>query len=622
MFLTACNLNNKWYNKNMREDIRKKIKQKVYDLPTCPGVYKMLDENNNIIYIGKAKNLKNRVSSYFINTDKPEKVKQMVEHIFDFEYIVVKTELDALTLESNLIHLHQPFYNILLKDGKAFPYIRINKKEKYPRVEIVRKVKNDGASYYGPYFAKININSLYQIINNTFKLRDCNYNLDNKKLDRECLQYHIENCLAPCTGKVNAEEYRKEVDRVVDFLNGDLSYAKRVLENKMKVCSSLQQYEKAMEYRDDLKQIEYLNSLILTELTRLIDLDAFAMFERNNEKVVSVLIVRGGKTVGVSNFKLDDVSENNDSYLNFIIQYYMAENHIPTDIIVQDCDKNLLECYLQNKFNSKVNVSVSKIGIKKKLLDVAFDNAKEYYDKSIEKSERKRIAIENTLEDLKNKLNLRYLPVRIEGYDISNLQGTNTVASMVVFEQGVPNKKHYRKFKIDRNGQNDFDSMRQVITRRIHEYNLGRDVSFSKRPNLILIDGGIGQLGYANNVLKEFDFDCDIASLAKRLEEVYKPDSNIPIIISKRENALKLLQNVRDESHRFAITFQRSLRQKKNLTSALENIPLISKKKSIELIKHFKSIDKIKQANLSELMQVDGIGMKLAKNIYEYFHND
>ena len=606
----------------MREDIRKKTKQKVYDLPTCPGVYKMLDENNNIIYIGKAKNLKNRVSSYFINTDKPEKVKQMVEHIFDFEYIVVKTELDALTLESNLIHLHQPFYNILLKDGKAFPYIRINKREKFPRVEIVRKVKNDGASYYGPYFAKININSLYQIINNTFKLRDCNYNLDNKKLDRECLQYHIENCLAPCTGKVNAEEYRKEVDRVVDFLNGDLSYAKRVLENKMKVCSSLQQYEKAMEYRDDLKQIEYLNSLILTELTRLIDLDAFAMFERNNEKVVSVLIVRGGKTVGVSNFKLDDVSENNDSYLNFIIQYYMAENHIPTDIIVQDCDKNLLECYLQNKFNSKVNVSVSKIGIKKKLLDVAFDNAKEYYDKSIEKSERKRIAIENTLEDLKNKLNLRYLPVRIEGYDISNLQGTNTVASMVVFEQGVPNKKHYRKFKIDRNGQNDFDSMRQVITRRIHEYNLGRDVSFSKRPNLILIDGGIGQLGYANNVLKELDFDCDIASLAKRLEEVYKPDSNIPIIISKRENALKLLQNVRDESHRFAITFQRSLRQKKNLTSALENIPLISKKKSIELIKHFKSIDKIKQANLSELMQVDGIGMKLAKNIYEYFHND
>lgn len=606
----------------MREDIRKKIKQKVYDLPTCPGVYKMLDENNNIIYIGKAKNLKNRVSSYFINTDKPEKVKQMVEHIFDFEYIVVKTELDALTLESNLIHFHQPFYNILLKDGKAFPYIRINKKEKYPRVEIVRKVKNDGASYYGPFFAKININSLYQIINNTFKLRDCNYNLDNKKLDRECLQYHIENCLAPCTGKVNAEEYRKEVERVVDFLNGDLSYAKRVLENKMKVCSSLQQYEKAMEYRDDLKQIEYLNSLILTELTKLIDLDAFAMFERNNEKVVSVLIVRGGKTVGVSNFKLDDVSENNDSYLNFIIQYYMAENHIPTDIIVQDCDKNLLECYLQNKFNSKVNVSVSKIGVKKKLLDVAFDNAKEYYDKSIEKSERKRIAIENTLEDLKNKLNLRYLPVRIEGYDISNLQGTNTVASMVVFEQGVPNKKHYRKFKIDRNGQNDFDSMRQVITRRIHEYNLGRDVSFSKRPNLILIDGGIGQLGYANNVLKELDFDCDIASLAKRLEEVYKPDSNSPIIISKRENALKLLQNVRDESHRFAITFQRSLRQKKNLTSALENIPLISKKKSIELIKHFKSIDKIKQANLSELMQVDGIGMKLAKNIYEYFHND
>ena len=606
----------------MREDIRKKIKQKVYELPTCPGVYKMLDENNNIIYIGKAKNLKNRVSSYFINTDKSEKVKQMVEHVFDFEYIVVKTELDALTLESNLIHYHQPFYNILLKDGKAFPYIRINKKEKFPRVEIVRKVKNDGASYYGPFFAKININSLYQIINNTFKLRDCNYNLDNKKLDRECLQYHIENCLAPCTGKVDAEEYRKEVDRVVDFLNGDLSYAKRVLENKMKVCSSLQQYEKAMEYRDDLKQIEYLNSLILTELTKLINLDVFAMFEQKNEKVVSVLIVRGGKTVGVSNFKLDDVSENKDSYLNFIIQYYMAENHIPTDIIVQDCDKNLLVCYLQNKFQNKICVTIPKIGIKKKLLDVAFDNAKEYYDKSIEKSERKRIAIENTLEDLKSKLNLRYLPIRIEGYDISNLQGTNTVASMVVFEQGVPNKKHYRKFKIDRNGQNDFDSMRQVITRRIHEYNLGRDVSFSKRPNLILIDGGIGQLGYANNVLKELEFDCDIASLAKRLEEVYKPDSNIPIIISKRENALKLLQNVRDESHRFAITFQRSLRQKKSLTSDLENIPLISKKKSIELIKHFKSIDKIKQANLSELMQVDGIGMKLAKNIYEYFHND
>lgn len=603
----------------MNEEIRKKIKLKVSDLPSKPGVYKMLNEDGKIIYIGKAKNLKNRVSSYFVNTYKPEKVQQMVEHVFDFEYIVVNSELEALNLESNLIHLHQPFYNILLKDGKAFPYIKINRKNKYPKIEIVRKVIKDGSLYFGPYFAKINARELCGIINNTFKLRDCNYSLE-KPLPRECLQYHINNCLAPCTGKCSQEDYKKELEKVIAFLKGDLYYAKSVLQAKMRAFSDIQQYEKALEYREQLKHIEYLKSLVITQLQSLEDIDVFAIYEENGSKVVSVLIVRAGKTVGVNNYVIDDVSDKCEAYLNFITQYYISQQIVPDKVILQECEIQSIEQYLNENYNSKTKVVIPQKGIKKKLLDLALSNAKEHYEKSIEKQERKNMLINKTLNSLKETLGLTNLPVRIEGFDISNLAGTNTVASMVVFENGVPNKKHYRKFKLETIGQNDFDSMRQVITRRLNEYKLQKDVSFSKKPDLILIDGGKGQLSYACNVLNSMNFKTDIISLAERNEEVYLPNSSTPVIMLKSNPALKLLQNVRDESHRFAITFQRNLRTKKALTSELEEIPLISKNKSINLIKHFKSIKKIKEASLTELMQVEGIGEKLAKNIYDYFN--
>ena len=603
----------------MNDEIKAKIKLKVSDLPSKPGVYKMLNEDGKIIYIGKAKNLKNRVSSYFINTYKPEKVQQMVEHVFDFEYIIVNSELEALNLESNLIHLHQPFYNILLKDGKAFPYIKINRKKRFPKIEIVRKVVKDGSLYFGPYFAKINARELCSIINNTFKLRDCNYSLE-KKLNRECLQYHIHNCLAPCTGRCSEDDYKKELEKVVAFLKGDLSYAKGVLQAKMRAFSDIQQYEKALEFREQLKHIEYLKSLVITQLQSLEDIDVFAIYEENNSKVVSVLIVRAGKTVGVNNYIIDDVSDKCEAYLNFITQYYISQQIVPDKVILQDCEIQSLEQYLNENYNSKTKVVIPQKGIKKKLLDLALSNAKEHYEKSIEKQERKNMLINRTLNSLKETLGLTNLPVRIEGFDISNLAGTNTVASMVVFENGVPNKKHYRKFKLETIGQNDFDSMRQVVTRRINEYNLQKDVSFSKKPDLILIDGGKGQLGYACNVLSSMNFKTDIISLAERNEEVYLPNLSKPIVMLRSNPALKLLQNVRDESHRFAITFQRNLRTKKTLTSELENVPLISKAKSIALIKYFKSVNKIKEASIVELMKVDGIGEKLAKNIFDYFN--
>lgn len=603
----------------MKEEILLRIKEKVHALPSNPGVYKMLDIYGNIIYIGKAKNLKNRVSSYFLNTRKMPKVQQMVENVYDFEYIITLSELEALNLESNLIHKHQPFYNILLKDGKAFPYIKIDYKSDFPRVEVTRKILKDKALYFGPYFNKINANELLKIINNTFKLRDCKLNM-SKKQSRECLNFHINNCLAPCTGRCTKEDYREQVDKVINFLKGDLTEAKEILTAKMKAYSEMEMFERAIEMRENLKAIENIDAQNVTGLTRNLDVDIFGIAENGETSVVSVASIRGSKMIGLSNYSIIDASDNlADIMSNFITQYYMSNKVVPKVVVTEYLSDELTN-WLSDFAEHKVQMLPGKREPYSRLLKMCNDNASEYLNKSIEKNKLFELKTKGALTTLQKALGLKRLPNRIEGYDISNLGGTNTVASMVVFTGGEKNSKMYRKFKIAELGQNDFRNMNSVLTRRLNEYKEGKDLSFSELPDLILIDGGIIQLTFANEALKASGLDIEIISLAKREEEIYRLDGS-KVILSKDNFGLKLLQNVRDESHRFAITFQKSLRQKNALKSELVKIDLIGKNKVNLLFDKFKSIDNIKSATIDELSSISGIGKVLATNIYNYFHS-
>jgi excinuclease ABC subunit C len=580
----------------------------------------MLDLYGNIIYIGKAKNLKNRVSSYFLNTQKLPKVQAMVDNVVDFEYIITPSELEALNLESNLIHKHTPFYNILLKDGKAFPYIKVDYKADYPRVEVTRKILNDKAMYFGPYFNKINAGLLYKIINNTFKLRDCKLNL-NKRCSRECLNYHINNCLAPCTNRCTKEEYRQEVDKVVSFLKGNLEEAKEILTNKTKAYSSMEMFEKAIEIRESLKLIENIDAENITGLNKNVDLDVFGIAENGESSVVSVANIRGSKMIGFNNYSIIDASDNlADIMSNFITQYYMSNKVVPK-MVVTAYESEELRDWLCDFAERSVQLLAGKKEPYSRILRMCNDNASEYLSKSIEKNKLYELKTKGAMRTLQKALGLKKLPNRIEGYDISNLSGTNTVASMVVFTGGEKDSKAYRKFKIEELGQNDFRNMNTVLTRRFNEYRLQKDISFSQLPDLILIDGGIIQLTFAMTAMKECGLNIDMVSLAKREEEIYKPDGT-KVILSKDNFALKLLQNVRDESHRFAITFQKSLRQKTALKSQLENIELIGKSKVNILFDKFKTIENIKSATIEELQSVNGIGKKLAENIYKFFHSE
>lgn len=594
-----------------------RLRKKANSLPLNPGVYIMKDVDGNIIYIGKAKALKMRVSQYFFNTQKHEKVKQMVSNVWDFEYIVTNTELEALTLESNLIKDNQPFYNILLKDGKNHPYIRIDLKKEYPVVELTRTLKKDGAKYFGPYFGIINGREILNIINTTFMLRDCKFKFGKGKyLDRPCLNYQMGQCLAPCVGKVSSADYKKEIYKVIDFLNGNTKDIKELLMSKMQTCVELEQFEKAMVYRDNIKMLDYLDSKVITEINNNIDIDVFGYANNGYDSVVSVLVVRGGKILGLNNFSITNITDRYETLMQFIPRYYNEMSIAPKNIYVCEIDNDVISEYLSNIFEYKVNVFSPVKGTNRKLVDMADNNAKEYLEKSLDKIKSHELKTIGACELLKKDLNLKEMPYRIEGYDISHISGTNKVASMVVFINGERASKEYRKFTINTvEGNNDFACMKEVLTRRLT--NTGKN--FSSLPNLILIDGGMGQLAYANSVLEELGMNIDIVSLAKREEEVYKPNSNEPIILNRSHFGLKLLQNVRDESHRFAITFHRQKRAKAMVKSELENIDGVGNATINKLLDIYKNIDNIKNASISDMI-MNHINSNTAKNIYNYFH--
>ena len=599
-----------------------KIKEKLKLLTTKPGVYVMRDVDGVVIYVGKAKNLKNRVSQYFRNSPKPSKVQAMVDNVDDFEYFIATSEMDALALESNLIKKYQPFYNILLKDGKQFPYIKIDLKSPYPRLEIVRKVKKDGAKYFGPYFAGLDAREIVKTINSAFKIRSCSLKItEETKAKRECLNYSMGLCSAPCTKKISKEDYRKEIDRVINFLNGNDDEIEKILTEKMKNASNNENFEQAIVLRERLKMIDKLKKRVVANLPKNVDKDVFAYHFNGLSGVICAMIVRGGKILGVINYPcLDAELEEGQTLFNFLTQYY--QNVLPaTEIITSHSipDKELL----QNFLGKKINFIDNPHGINKRLLEMADENAEDYLEKHIEKERLKYNNTFGAIKALKEKLSLKNVPIRMECYDISNISGTNKVCSMVVFKNGEACKKDYRKFKIKTvKGSNDFASLQEALGRRLERLKEGKLESFKEMPDLIVIDGGKGQLSSTKEILDKYDFDIDIISLAKRIEEVFVPNSSTPILLKPGSVELRLLQRIRDEAHRFAITFHRQLRTKEQTKSGLDEIVGVGQKTRDLLLRIFGSTEKISQASQEEIESVKGINKALAYKIYAYFHKN
>lgn len=544
------------------------ILEKIKTLPKTSGVYIMKDDLGQIIYIGKAKNLKNRVSQYFLKNQTHNKVRAMVEKVHDFDYFLTPSEIDALALESNLIKEYQPFYNILLKDGKAFPYIKINTKSDFPRVEIVRRIKNDGCKYFGPYISGISIHDVVDIINYVFPIRKCKLNIGKTTVSRECLNYSLGLCSAPCTGKISKEDYSNIINEVIDFLNGNDSLVETKLEERMKNQIEVENFEGAIETREKLKMVQRLKEKSVASLPKDISLDAFAQVSTSYGDAICVLTLRNGKVLGVNCFYAPEGADNEDALSSFIVQYYSGNITPPKEIITSKAVENTDDiCKILGK-NITIHHAIK--GVKSKIIDMAKDNAVEFLQKKSNLEERKRHNIFSSLETLQKTLNLSRLPNRMECYDISHLFGEESVASMVVFENGMPKKKEYRKFKIKTvAGIDDFASMYEVLTRRIKRYQ-ENDESFNKMPDLIFIDGGKGQLSSAVQALKDNNFHCDIISLAKKFEEVYTPNSNIPVMLKRGSPELTMLQRIRDEAHRFAITFHRTRRDKRTFAHDLK----------------------------------------------------
>ena len=592
------------------------FKAKLKDVPENPGVYFMLDDLGNIIYVGKAKNLKNRLRQYFHNSVKTVKVMAMLDHVADFRYIICASEVDALVTENNLIKKHSPQYNILLKDDKSYPFIRINLKEDYPTISLVRALKNDGAKYFGPYMQSVNIKDIFDLIHSAFRVRDCHR--DMEKPSRPCLNAHLDRCLAPCSGRVTKEEYHEEVSKVVSFLKGNDREVERVLTERMHHFAEEENFEVALKYKEKLAVLDKLVRKQVSALPKDFNLDVFAYETNGIKTAVNMLVVRGGKLVGAENSVFDSIDDDLASYL---YQFYNKTAPVCDEVITDGViDASALEAALSEMAGRKIHILEPKQGVRRQLLDLAHTNAHDALEKHGTIEERKDIRTKGAVKQLAEVLALPILPRRIECFDISHISGVDKVSSMVVFEDGEPKKAHYRKFKIKTvEGNNDFASMKETLTRRIERLNnpMETDESFSSAPDLIVVDGGKGQLGYALDVLAlQGRQDLQIISLAERNEDVYLgTDPKKAVVLPKDSVALQLLQRVRDEAHRFAITYHRNLHGKRMSESTLTKIEGIGKKKSADLLKKFGSVENIRQATIEEIASVNGFSTASAQRL-------
>lgn len=614
------------------------IEEEIKKLPGKPGVYLMKDDNGDIIYVGKAISLKNRVRQYFRkSTNHAPKVRAMVSNIEEFEYIITDNEVEALILESNLIKKHKPKYNILLRDDKNYPYIKVTIKEKYPRVIKTRKVIKDGNKYFGPYVSGGAVNDTLDIIDNLYKLRTCSMNLEEgPRLKRPCLNHFIGKCMGPCFQEVDRDEYLAMIDEVLMFLNGKEHKLIEIIEDKMTKASKELDFENAAKYRDQIGSLNHILEKQKIVSTNLEDQDVIGIARGVENVCVQIFFVRTGKIVGREHFIIRDseTSEREEILGAFIKQFYMGTSYIPKEILIEKEieDAETISKWLTSKRGNKVTIKIPKRGEKNDLMSMVKKNALETLSQHRDRIKKKTEDNKKPLIELKEALGLEEIPNRIEAFDISNTQGVQSVGSMVVFENGKANFREYRKFKIKWVvGPDDYASMEEVLQRRfsrgleekqmILENKIDIE-NFSVFPDLIMMDGGKGQVNVAKRVLENLNIDIPVCGLVK--DDFHRTRGliyeNKEIVLPPNSSGFRFVTRVQDEAHRFAITYHRSLRSKDLVKSILDDIPGVGEKRKKNLLLELKTIDNIRKASVEELAKVQGMNIKVAEGVYKFFN--
>ena len=613
------------------------VKEELKKLPNKPGVYIMRDSNDTIMYVGKAVNLHNRVRSYFrANIGRGPQIDRMVEQIARFEYIVTDSELEALVLENNLIKEHCPRYNTLLKDDKTYPYIKVTVSEDYPRVLFSRLMKKDRSRYFGPFTSAAAVKDTIDLINKLYGLRTCNRVLPRDiGLDRPCLNYHMKQCSGPCTGNITKEEYRERVDKALEFLNGNYGLIIKELEQKMNDASEELDFESAAKYRDLLASVKVVAQKQKMTDSSMEDKDIIAIASDENDAVVQVFFVRDGRLIGREHFYMTHVSENPEKeiLLNFVKQFYAGTPFIPRELVLPESieDMEIIQEWLSERKSSKVYITVPERGQKEKLMELAAQNARLILSKDKERIKREEGRTIGAVKEIEKLLGLKDIN-RMEAYDISNISGFANVGSMVVYEKGKPKKSDYRKFRIQSvSGPDDYACMHEVLTRRLlHGIEEKKDLevreidarygSFTKFPDLILMDGGRGQVNICLRVLDELGIYIPVCGMVKddnhRTRGLYY--NNVELPIDTRSEGFKLITRIQDEAHRFAIEYHRSLRSKAQVKSSLDDIPGIGPARRKALMKHFRSIEDIRNATADEIAETPGIPLNVAIKIKEF----
>lgn len=615
------------------------IQEELKKLPNCPGVYIMHDEKDAIIYVGKAVNLHNRVRSYFRKiVGRGPQIDKMVTQIARFEYIITDSELEALVLENNLIKEYSPRYNTMLKDDKTYPYIKVTVGEAYPRVLFSREMKKDRSRYFGPFTSAAAVKDTIDLMNKLYMLRTCNKSLPKETgKDRPCLNFHIKQCMAPCQGFVSQEEYREQVAQALDFLNGNFSPILKELEGKMQEASENMEFEEAMKYRDLFNSVRQVAQKQKITDSDGEDKDIIALALDENDAVVQVFFIRDGKLIGREHFYMTHISgnERGQVLLDFVKQFYAGTPFIPKELMLQEEieDIEVLEKWLSARKGSRVYIRVPKKGTKERLVELAAKNAALVLSQDKEKIKREEGRTIGAAKEIAALIGIEGIS-RMEAYDISNISGFANVGSMVVYEKGKPKRSDYRKFKIKTvSGPDDYACMKEVLTRRfVHGMEEQKELdlkemekefgSFTKFPDLILMDGGKGQVNIALEVLNELHIDIPVCGMVKddnhRTRGLYYNNEEIPI--DRNSEGFKLITRVQDEAHRFAIEYHRSLRGKTQVKSVLDDIPGVGPSRRKALMRHFKSIEEIKEADVEKLTEVPEIPRHIAEGIYGFFH--
>lgn len=614
-------------NFNIQEELKK--------LPGKPGVYLMHDEKDAIIYVGKAISLKNRVRQYFQSSrNKGAKIEQMVTHISRFEYIVTDSELEALVLECNLIKEHRPKYNTMLMDDKTYPFIKVTVNEPFPRVMMARRMKKDKAKYFGPYTSAGAVKDTIELIRKLYHIRSCNRSLPKDiGKERSCLNYHIHQCYAPCQGYISREEYRKSIDEVVRFLNGNYDPILKELEEKMLDASENLEFEKAIEYRELLASVQKIAQKQKITDTAGDDRDIIAMASEGEDAVVQVFFIRGGRLIGRDHFYLKIAENDTKSEIlsSFIKQFYAGTPYIPAELMLPEEieDQEIIEEWLTTRREHKVRLRIPKKGTKEKLVELAQKNAQMVLKNDKERLKREEGRTIGAVKELEKILGLTGI-IRMEAYDISNTNGFDSVGSMVVYEHGKPKRNDYRKFKIKSvQGPDDYASMNEVLIRRFeHGLRERQDESetggFQAFPDLIMMDGGRGQVNIALEVLEKLNLHIPVCGMVKddnhRTRGLYF--NNVELPIDRNSECFRLITRIQDEAHRFAITFHRQLRSKGQVHSILDDIPGVGPARRKDLMRSFENIEAIRNATVDDLKELPSMNEKSAQEVYKFFHQD